>query len=278
MLLALVRFVARFPLPVLHATGALAGIGALALSAGFRRKLVGNLRRAGLYRPRLALAAAASAGRAVFEAPYLWFRSETHLLRQTRVEGLECLPQAGATGGVLFLTPHLGSFELLPRVVAASRPLTALFKPPKQQRLDVILRAARNRPNIALLPANATGVRGLLRALRRGEAVGVLPDQVPSDGDGTWAPFFGPQAYTMTLPERLARVGRCEVVMAVAIREPKGSGWTVRFERLDGDLSPAGINRAMEKVIQRCPEQYLWAYNRYKLPPHSVAAPGSESS
>jgi KDO2-lipid IV(A) lauroyltransferase len=117
--------------------------------------------------------------------------------------------------------------------------------------------------------------------LKRGEPVGVLPDQVPQEGEGVWAPFFGRTAYTMTLPAKLAQLGKAAIILVYAERLAHGKGFMVRFVPFEGDLSgtpaeQAGtINRAMEQLIARCPAQYFWSYNRYKQP-DGVAAPDAQ--
>jgi KDO2-lipid IV(A) lauroyltransferase len=122
------------------------------------------------------------------------------------------------------------------------------------------------------VPTTLAGVKQLMRALGRSEAVGLLPDQVPAQGQGVWAPFFGRPAYTMTLAARLMRCGEPTVLLAWGERLPWGRGYVVHLSPFDvaagGDTEAvcAAINRAMESVIRRCPEQYLWAYNRYKPP------------
>ena len=98
----------------------------------------------------------------------------------------------------------------------------------------------------------------------------MLPDQVPQEGEGVWAPFFGRTAYTMTLPAKLAQLGKADILLTYAERLPRGRGYVIRFVPFDGDLSgtaaeqAASINRAMEQLIARCPAQYFWSYNRYK--------------
>ncbi len=125
------------------------------------------------------------------------------------------------------------------------------------------------------------GVRVLARSLKNGEPVGVLPDQVPQQGEGVWAPFFGRAAYTMTLPAKLARMGKSPVLLVYAERLSKGRGFRLRFSRFEGSLDgsaaeqAASINRAMEQLIAQCPAQYYWSYNRYKQP-DGVAAPEQE--
>ena len=116
----------------------------------------------------------------------------------------------------------------------------------------------------------------MMRALRRGEAVGLLPDQVPPDGMGVWVPFFGKPAYTMTLAARLVQQTGAVPLLIWGERLVHGAGYTVRVSPLGEELpavsahhqaeSAAIINRAMERLIRQCPQQYLWGYNRYKQP------------
>ena len=79
-----------------------------------------------------------------------------------------------------------------------------LYRPPKIKFLRPLVEAGRGRDRVQLAPANLGGVRLLLKALRRGDAVGILPDQVPAEGEGVWVDFFGRPAYTMTLAAKLA--------------------------------------------------------------------------
>ena len=122
------------------------------------------------------------------------------------------------------------------------------------------------------VPTNMDGVRQLLKALRRGEAVGLLPDQVPPEGMGLWSEMWGRPAYTMTLGARLAQQTQAAVVVAWGERLPKGQGYCIHVEPLgqplDTDLNTAvaQLNRAMEGLIRQCPNQYLWGYGRFKQP------------
>ena len=125
--------------------------------------------------------------------------------------------------------------------------------------------------NLKLAPADLSGVRRLLKALKSGEAVGMLPDQVPGNGEGAWVPFFGRPAYTMTLAARLAETG-ATVLLAYAERLDYGAGFHLRLFPLSAPLAgdpmqrAAQLNAELETLIRQCPEQYLWGYNRYKVP------------
>jgi KDO2-lipid IV(A) lauroyltransferase len=217
--------------------------------------------------------AADQSGQAVAETALLWFGARERIDRLIQVENGELLSQALAHGrGVVLLTAHVGSFEAAALGSARFGPITVLYKPPRIAAVRALVESGRAAPDVHPVPTTAAGVRGLLRALKRGESIGVLPDQVPSEGDGEWAPFFGRPAYTMTLPARLARLTGAQVLMAHGERLPDAAGWVVRYERLPEAPSPAVINQAMEATIRRMPEQYFWGYNRYKTPP-GVATP-----
>ena len=275
-MLRLFRALSRFPLGLLQAAGGALGLLVYAASAEYRTRLRANLRLAG--HEALALRAARDAGRMLGELPFVWFRGDA-ALRRVRVDGFECVERAQAEGrGVLFLTPHLGCFEVAAQIAATWGPITVLYRPPRKAWLAEVVQA-RQRANLHTAPATMAGMRPLLRALRAGEAVGMLPDQAPSAGEGVWAPFFGRPAYTMTLPARLVQLTGARIVLAFAERLPRGAGYHLHLRALDEALpadavaAAARINRAIEDLIEMHPSQYLWGYNRYKTPPGAPTAP-----
>jgi KDO2-lipid IV(A) lauroyltransferase len=267
---ALFRFLARLPLPVLHNLGALAGWLAWLLSATYRRNFSIQIALAGMIDARNA--AIAEAGKSLLELPKIWLcRQDEVVGRVVKVSGWELVDEAWAAGrGILFLTPHLGCFEVAAQYYAARRPITVLYRRPKQDWLAPLIEEGRG-ANLKLAPADLAGVRRLLKALKSGEAVGMLPDQVPGKGEGVWLPFFGRPAYTMTLAARLAETG-ATVLMAYAERLHYGAGYHLKLfplsGALEGDLTTraAQLNRELEALVRLCPEQYLWGYNRYKVP------------
>ena len=268
------RLFSVLPLWLLHAIGALLGWVAFCASPSYRRRFIGNAARAG-YRLRDVRAAVAHAGRMAAEAPRLGLAPEPP---PCELRGAECVERAwGAGRGIVFLTPHIGCFELSVQAAAARwspahGPITILYRPARQRWLAEVMQTARNRPGISAVPTTLQGVRQMIKALRRGEAVGLLPDQVPPAGQGLWSPFFGQNAYTMTLAARLVQQTGAAVVLARCERLPAGRGYVLYFEDLPQPLSPtldiavAQINQAMEHLIRQCPEQYLWGYARYKQP------------
>ncbi len=272
-MLRLFHALSLLPLGLLQAVGAVLGALVYVVSPRYRAVLHDNLRQAGLDSRGLALASALEAGRMVGELPYVWLRGGAHAaVHRVEVHGREHVEQAWREGrGVLYLTPHLGCFEVSAQVAALWGPITVLYRPPHKSWLAA-LAPARLRDNLRTAPATAAGMRPLLRALRNGEAVGLLPDQAPSAGEGVWVPFFGRDAYTMTLPARLAQLTGARIVFAFAERLPRGRGYRLRLHALDDTLAEdpglaaASINRAIEDLVRSCPRQYLWGYNRYKIP------------
>lgn len=271
---SLFHLLAILPLPLLHALGALLGWLAFLLSPTYRRRFLANARQAGYGLARV-WAAIAHSGRLLGEAPRLWFGRPVAV----RWEGAELIEAALARRqGIIFLTPHLGCFEVTAQAYAQRfGPITVLYRPARKKWLRELVDTARSRPNLATAPATLAGVRQMLRVLKSGGVVGLLPDQVPPEGLGVQAPFFGRDAYTMTLPARLAQQTGAVLLPAWGERLAFGRGYVVHVRSWDGDLpddasaAAAQVNRRMEKLVRECPTQYLWGYARYKTPRQELA-------
>jgi Kdo2-lipid IVA lauroyltransferase/acyltransferase len=284
-MLGLVRWLSGFSLPILHVFGGVAGWLAYGLSPSYRARLRANAALAGVSAADRR-ASVAEAGRLVLEMPRLWLQPADQPIRESvRWEAAELIEaRLGHPGGLVILTPHMGCFEIAAQAYAerfgARQPLTVLYRPARQAWLREFEQTARLRPHLATAPASLAGVRQMLRALRRGETVGLLPDQVPPDGQGVWAPFFGRPAYTMTLAARLVHQTGAGVVALWCERLPRGAGYVVHVSELAEPLPPAGddaaaalaVNRSMEALIRAHPAQYLWGYHRYKSPRAQPAA------
>ncbi len=279
MLLRLFQLLSVLPLRLLHAIGAVAGWLVYAASPTYRRRMRENLQRAGYL--HLLPTAIAEAGKSVLELPFIWCAPPARVLGSATLHDWDVAQQALDGGkGVIFLTPHLGCFEIIAQAIANRTPLTAMYRPPRKAALRPLLEQARARAGLALAPANLSGVRTLLKTLRGGGSIGLLPDQVPGAGEGLWTAFFGRPAYTMTLPAKIQQMSGAPLVLSYAERLPHGRGFAIRFVRFDGPLvgtveqQARKINQAMEELIARCPAQYFWSYNRYKGRPPTDTAGG----
>jgi len=266
----LFRSLAGLPLPLLHALGAALGWAAFLLSPTYRRRFLANAGQAG-FRFADVRGAVAEAGRMVGEVPRLWFGAPLPVTW----EGGELIEEALRRGrGILFLTPHLGCFEVTAQGYAAAfGPITVLYRPARKAWLRDLVDTSRQRPNLRAAPTTLAGVRQMLRALKAGEAVGLLPDQVPPQGQGVWAPCFGRPAYTMTLPARLAAQTSATILLVWGERLAGGRGvrvhvrpWTGEAGGADPVAAATALNAGMESLVRECPRQYLWGYARYKQP------------
>ena len=282
MLVLTFRLLSFFPLPLLHVMGSALGWAVYLFSSKYRRLLQDNIRQAG-FGNHLS-AAVAEAGKNMLELPFVWCASPERVLKTVTVKNWQLVQQAqDAKRGIIFLTPHLGCFEVSAQATATQLPLTVMYRPPRQAALKPLIEGARARNNLSLAPANLSGVRALLKVLKRNGAIGLLPDQVPQNGEGIWADFFGKPAYTMTLPAKMLEMSCATMILVFAERLPRGRGYTLHFlpfSMADG-LTPQqqvrAINAAMEQLISLCPAQYFWSYNHYKVPT-GVAAPGKSDT
>ncbi|SEG48572.1 lysophospholipid acyltransferase family protein [Billgrantia desiderata] len=187
------------------------------------------------------------------------------------IHGRELLDEARAEGrGVIVLAPHFGNWEVLNFWLSSHFPFTAMYEPPKIAELDPVIRQGRERMGASLVPTNPRGVAALLKALKRSEAVGILPDQEPNWGSGVFAPFYHRLAYTATLLPKLVARTDARVVTGVARRIP-GRGFAIHFlaadERVyatDEEQSATGVNACVEDAIALDPAQYQWEYKRYR--------------
>lgn len=267
------RFFSRWPLWALHALGHTVGWLAWAVSPTYRRRFAAHVRQAGLPWRRV-WPAIGQAGAMSMELPRLWFGAPVSVHWSNDRAAVQAYAQGQ---GVIFLTPHLGCFEVTAQALAQRfskdhGPLTVLYRPARQAGLAEVMRGARDRPGLAAVPTNLSGVRQMIKALRAGHAVGLLPDQVPPEGMGIWAPFFGKSAYTMTLAARLASQTGAQIVLIWGERLSWGRGYCLHTSALGHALSPdlevavVQINQAMEQLVSARPDQYLWGYARYKQP------------
>src|SRR5699024_4325980 len=231
-----------------------------------------NLRQAGYPSKGMGWRASAQTGAMIMETPKVWLNHQS-CLRKTSSQDEAVVQAARQAGkGILYLTPHLGSFEITARYIAQSTPITVMYRPPRWTPLAPVMAQARDIPGLRAVPADLPGVREFVRALRQGQAVGMLADQVPRGGEGIWTPFFERLAYTMTPAAHRALQTPVAVGLTASERLPRGQRWRIHYERLPEPLPTTvdeltqATNQAMESLIQRFPDQYLWSYSRYKRP------------
>ena len=265
--------IAVLPLAFVQAIGAFLGILAYVGSKQYRSFFRTQYEAVVISRalPHKLWEAIRASGMLFSDSLWIW-RNPQKALSLVEVKNWDLVEAAISEGhGLVMLTPHLGGFEIIPRVLAQHFPATILYRPSRQEWLNEVVEQGRAYPNMHFVPTNLNGVRQMTRALTRGEAIGILPDQVPSGGEGVWVPFFGRPAYTTPLPARLANRNNTPVVMFTAKRKNIGKGWLMQATLLaplseDPSIAAAELNVAIENAVLVAPEQFIWSYNRYKHP------------
>jgi KDO2-lipid IV(A) lauroyltransferase len=278
-LMLLLKLLARLPLPLLHGLGIVLGWLIYWAPGRHSGRLRSNLFESGLCTPgadcrRLLRHAIGESGKAIVELLPVWLRPYDQVLKLVKGRsGWEHLDAARAAGkGIILIGPHIGCFEIINLYYAAQHPFTAMYKPPRKPVLAALMLAGRQRGQATLVPTDLSGVRAQLAALKRREAIGILPDQVASRGDGVWAPFFGRPAYTPTLVASLQRKTDAAAFFIAAERLSWGRGYHLHVFPLDTPLpedkiaAATLVNQGVENVVRHFPAQYLWSYNRHKRP------------
>jgi len=208
-------------------------------------------------------------------ALWLW-RPENTLNLIKKVSGESLLQQARLAGKrIILLTPHFGAWELTGLYAQTHYPMVALYRPPKILSLNEFILRARQRGGGHYVSIDRAGIRSLYETLRRGDVVGILPDQVPHDKNNqTFAPFFGVMAETITLVARLAQKTGAIVIFTYAERLPQGQGFHLHFfpapegiDSTDLNLATHALNAGVEQCLQSHISQYQWSYKRFKTRP-----------
>ncbi len=272
---------ACLPLRTAHRLGIMLGKTLFLFSRDLRHSSEINLQlcfpnQASHLRTTLARQSLIEMGKTITEMGPLWFWNRERVLGKIKqINGQEHLDNALAKEkGVLLAIPHLGAWEVVGLYCSANYAMTSLYRPPRMETLDSTVRQARERFGATLVPTNTQGVRGLYKALGKGALVAILPDQDPRDGGGLFAPFFGVQAYTMTLLARLAKKSGAPILFCYAERLPDGEGFHLHFipagwnaTQCDIAQNTQQINAGVEQCIKQCPTQYQWSYKRFRTRP-----------
>ena len=285
LLILLLRLLSLLPLRTAHALGSGFGMLLYYLPNKIRRVTQTNL---GLCFPELSEQerdallkdTLKESGKTITEIGAMWFWPREKVLGLVKeVQGEDVFRKLQSQGkGVIALTPHLGQWELMGLFGPTLMPMSALYRPMRMQELETPITQARSRTGNRLRPTTSKGVKEIYAALRRGEMVGILPDQDPGGDGGLFTPFFGIDTYTMVFVSRLAIRTGVGVLVTYAERLPKGRGYRLVAHRLDPAInakpleqSVATMNAAVEQCVRAAPAQYQWIYKRFKRRPEGEA-------
>lgn len=267
MLRFLLKLLAQLPLPALRAGGTALGWLIYYASSKTRMVVAENLAQAGL--SLNVKSVVQHIARGATDMLWVWFNPQAAVAAKVTVIDTELLAKAlSGEQACLVITPHLGCFEALGKWYSSIHPMTAMYRRPDKAWVAQIIESARITPQLSMAPADISGVRQALKTLKHGGTVCILPDQVPKQGEGLWLPWFGRDAYTITLPAKLyASTG---ATMYIVCALPNANGWDMVCDPVD---MPPGLNieqvtlhlnQALERMVLRAPLHYAWSYKRYK--------------
>jgi len=215
-------------------------------------------------------------GRWFAESASAWLRPAAHSLALIReVEGLEVLQEALASGkGVVGITSHLGNWEVLNHFYCSQCQPVNLYRPPKIEALDYLLRQQRTQLGNQVAPSTLEGIRLVLKTVRGGGAVGIPADPEPTESAGFFVPFLATQALTSKFVPSMLTGGKARGVFLHALRLPKGAGFKVILQAApeamyssDLEQATAAMSQVLENYVRRYPSQYLWSMKRFKKRP-----------
>lgn len=281
--LALLRFFARWSLPLLQRFGAL--IGALVSRfphSGIYQTVLRNLQlcypqESDAWHQATTKASLRSTAMTAFEFAKTWGMPPAYSVAQIRnVHGEDIFHEALAAGqGVIAIVPHWGSWEFMNAWINEHTSPIIMYKPGKQPGVDAFVAEARGRLNATVVPTDDSGVRATFKALRKGGFTAILPDHIPGENGGIFAPFFDISTWSGVIVPKLAAKTGCRVIVMGCVRRADGQGFDLYFQPGDPAIGDADIltattamNRSMAKFINLAPEQYQWSYKRFKRSEH----------
>ena len=220
-----------------------------------------------------------SLGMGLLETGMAWFWSDRRVKRWFSVTGLENLQAAQRGGrGALIIGVHFMSLELGGRAMGICQPMMAMYRPHNNKLMEWIQTKGRMRSNKAMI--NRRDLRGMVQALKQGEAVWFAPDQDYGPKGSVFASLFAvPEAATTSGTWMLARMAKPALITVVLIRKEDGSGYELVIQPELKDypieneqLAAEYMNRVIEREIMRAPNQYMWLHRRFKTRPAGASS------
>ena len=212
-------------------------------------------------------------GRGILESCIAWWGAPERLRRTVRIEGQE---HVDAMQGERFigLVPHFVGIELEGLRMTMDYRGLVVYVHQKDHYIDRFLKRKRERFEGTRMIARQEGVKAILRAFQKGQALQLSPDMDLGERDAVFVPFFGVPAATVTALSRMARLTRSRIVPLVIRQLPGGQGYVARFypawENYPGpsvEEDTRRMNAFIEERVREMPEQYLWTHRRFKTRP-----------
>ena len=273
----LMRALACLPLPVLRALGAAIGLLFYALAGRRRRVALTNLKLCfpewnEAERRRVARRNFVCFVQAFLDRAWLW-SAPPDVVRQ-RVTLTGEVDELRRPDAAIMFAPHFYGMDAAGCgiLLQAPCPLGSVYGPQKSAVLDDWMRTGRERFGDVVMVNRRDGIRPVIKWLRSGRYLYLLPDMDLGEQDSVFVPFFGVPCATVTALPRLARMGRARVVSCITRMTPLGYETQVSapwpdYPSGDDEADAARMNSVLEAEIRTMPEQYYWVHRRFKTRP-----------
>ena len=279
-----IKILGLLPRPIARAIGITLGLTVYAVHGRLRRVGLRNLALAfpemsDRERRRLLRGEFISLGRQLAEVCLFPRYTRENISRTVVYDGFENYENAYKRGkGVLFLTGHLGAWELSAFAHSLNgHPLSIVMRSLDNPYIDAFLQSYRTMHGNRTVDKDDF-VRGLLSAMRNGETVGILMDTNMTPPQGVFVDFFGIPACTASGLARIALRTAAAVVPGFTVWDAKLGKYILRFDpavelirtndnEADIVANTAKFTKVIESVIRQYPDQWLWVHRRWKTRP-----------
>ena len=212
--------------------------------------------------------------KSLLESPYLYKSSKkkiSTLVKNIHNEDIIKKYIDNNSKGIIFMTPHHGSWELSGLFISSRIKTFNMFKPLRNKVLNDFVFKGRESLGATLVEADNTGVKKLLKALQNNYSIGILPDHTPKINQGVMSNFYGVPVNTVTLIHKLGKKNRVPIIYVFSERLTNGKGFDIHlgvieedFYDLDEKASADSLNKKIEHLVNKNIPQYLWSYERFR--------------
>jgi KDO2-lipid IV(A) lauroyltransferase len=275
------KLVSYLPLSFLRGLGAAVGVVGFKVSKRAQKRIAANLLATGMCSvdevDSFSKDVAKELGKTLIETvTVVWQIPHSKYIKLVlQGQNFDMALRALQEGPVVFLTPHIGNFEIGVKATSAivkDKDFNILYKPSKDKTFNAIMLDGRTEKNIKPVPTTHHGVAHMLRALKTGGVIGILPDNVASGGDGVWVDFFGKKVFATTLAAKFILYPKVQTFFVTSLRTKNGFvidylpyvATTTSVEQVVIDLY-----KMLETMVLKSPRQYYWNYDRFRSPDHA---------
>ena len=281
--IALMRFLAHWPLPALRVLGHALGCLLWAVVPSRRRIVQTNLQLCFPYKTaaeirHLTRAHFVQFAQSLLDRAWLWHAPlATVATRLKWVGSDQALAELTQEGPKIVFAPHFVGLDAggLALTLKASKPVSFIFVPQHNKVMDAWVNQGRQRTGNVKPYFRHEGVKQIMSGLRHGEMLHLSPDMDFGPEESIFVSFMGVPAATVPSLSRFARLGRAPVMSLVTRMTPQGYEMEVSevwqdFPTADVQADTQRMNDALAKAIERSPDQYYWVHKRFKTRPDGI--------